>query len=147
MTTPAISYSSLKQGLERLAEEFPQRDMYGLAMTLICKYLPLLRQWLPQSLLGVTDSASKYWIEGRGAPEDLDAERVKCWTYLRGKGRNIDIKDNEDASIRALLTVLHPEPDNKDSVHDKFEWFAEMMDRIDNHSLQPRRPFWTRWTP
>jgi hypothetical protein len=75
--------------------------------------------------------AHRYWFEGAENDHELDAARIKCWDFLEAKGLDVDIKDNEDAAVRALLCVMYPDrvPD-EDFVQESFEWFFEMINRI-----------------
>jgi len=95
----------------------------------MCRCLEAARQWMPEFAGAYLDSASAFWLDGVADVQVLRTGRESCWEYLTAKGSGVDVRDKEDAAIRALICVLRSGYEVEDSV-ESFLWFADMFDRL-----------------
>jgi hypothetical protein len=119
--------------------KFEKREAHAVLMRFMCRCLEVIQDFLPAVGKAAFEKAKEYWLQGRGQACDLESARVDCWQYLDNKGRSIDIKDHEDAAMRAVLCVLYPHTESKDFSSETVEWFAEMLNRLGNYSNEVNR--------
>jgi hypothetical protein len=97
-------------------------------------YLTLMEDSLPAAAKKALAVSAKF-VAGEGNREDLVAERVACWAYLKSKGITWDFSNYENLAIRATLGPLCAEPNMGDpNVH--VEWFLHFADNIEDHSAE-----------
>lgn len=134
-----IDRVELEAYLTSASQHFSVCEAHTVLMRFLCRCLMLIRQLLPRVGREALDAANAFWLEGSGQAETLLAARVECWNYLDAKGRSVDIRDQEDAAMRALVCVLYAEPESDDFSAETVRWFADMFDRLGNYSNETRR--------
>jgi len=122
-----------------VTNRFNTQEAYTVFMRFMCHCLEAIQEFLPTVGKVAFEKAKEHWIEGIDHTNDLEALRIICWQYLDNKGGRIDIKDKEDASMRALLCVLHTKIENEDFSSDTIEWFTDMLDRLGDYSSEVER--------
>lgn len=134
-STAGINRTLLNDFVDRLCRAHPDpAEAHALLMQFLTDGVMLIGPFLPPVGENALGTAIRYWNSGAGSPKDLDAARVACWEFLDAKGSNVAIKDEEDAAMRALLCVLQPSPRKDAHPADVANWFANMLDRIDDYS-------------
>lgn len=131
-----IDRNRLEALLARVAERSDVREEHAILMRFMCRCLALVEQFLPEVGRNALYTARTFWLEGKGQAEDLLAAGVDCWKYLDAKGRGVEIQDQEDAAMRAVLCVLRAEPESDDFPADAVRWFASMFDRLGDYSSE-----------
>lgn len=129
-----IDRVELEAYLTKAAQCPDAREANAVLMRFMCRCLMLVHQLLPEVGRSALDVAKAFWLEGRGKAEALLGARVECWRYLDAKSSSTDIKDQEDAVMRAVICVLFTEPESEDFYPETVRWFANMFDRLGNYS-------------
>ncbi len=119
-----------------VTQNFGASEAHEIFTQFMCRCLPLIEQFLPEVGRSALGTARAYWLEGTGTPEGLSEARIRCWKYLDEKGRGSNIKDQEDAAMRAVICALYAEPESDDFWTDSVEWFANMLDRLGDYSSE-----------
>jgi hypothetical protein len=125
--------------LKNVKERFSAGDTHIILMKFMCRCLMLVPQFLPNVGRDTLALAKDFWLEGRGQAENLLAARIECWNYLDAKGRSVDVQDQEDAAMRALMCVLYVEPECDDFSAETVRWFASMIDLLGDYSIEMER--------
>lgn len=131
-----IDRARLEDYLENVAQRRNVAEAHTILMRFMCQGLLLVEQFLPEAGRDALDLATAFWLEGKGRAEDLLNARVSCWSYLDARGRSTEIRDQEDAAMRALICVLYAEPESDEFSTERVRWFAGMLDRLGDHSHQ-----------
>jgi hypothetical protein len=134
-----IDRNHLEDFVARVMQRFDDQDAHALFMRFMCHCLILVQKFLPEVGRKALASATLFWLEDKGQAEDLVAARVSCWEYLDAKGRSTEIKDKEDAAMRAIICVLYAEPDSADFSAETLRWFAEMLDQLGDYSSETKQ--------
>jgi hypothetical protein len=125
-----VDRDQLERYLAEVAQRFDLREEHESLMRFMCRCLPFVRRYLPEVGRKALDCASRFWLEGEGTAQDLVDAQVECWRYLDAKSYRPEIRDSDDAAMRAVVCVLCAEPDSEDFPSDSVRWFAEMLDRL-----------------
>lgn len=129
----------LETFLKNVTNRLSAGETHIFLMKFKCRCLVLVPQFLPKVGRDVLDMAEKFWLEGIGQADSLLAARVECWNYLDAKGSGCDIRDPEDAAMRALICVLYAEPESDDFSAETVRCFANMLDRLGDYSSEMER--------
>lgn len=122
-----IDSKSLDKFVRSATREHSPAEVERTFSIFMCRCLATIRDFLLRAGQDALELASSYWLEGKGEAAALDAANESCWKYLNAKGRGIDVLDNEDAAMRALICVLGNGDGVEDSVH-SLEWFVDMFE-------------------
>lgn len=131
-----IDGAQLETYLESVAQRVGIGEAHTILMPFMCRCLLLVQKFLPETGRDALNLATIFWLEGKGRAEDLLAARIRCWNYLEAKGRSTDIRDQEDAAMRAVICVLYAEPQADDFSAESVRWFADMFNRLGDHSRE-----------
>lgn len=131
-----IDRAQLEAYLASVEQRMGVGEAHTILMRFMCQCLLLVQQFLPEAGRDALDLATAFWLEGKGRAEDLLAARVSCWSYLDARGRSTDIRDQEDAAMRAVICVLYAEPESDEFSAETVRWFAGMFDRLGDHSRE-----------
>jgi hypothetical protein len=134
-----IERDPLEGYLTVVTQRFSVNEAHAVLMRFMCRCLMIVRQLLPEIGQRALDVAGAFWLEGKGQAADLLAARVDCWNYLDAKHRNSEIKDQEDAALRAVICVLYAEPESEDFSSETVRWFAALFDRLGNYSDETKQ--------
>jgi hypothetical protein len=134
-----IDDSQIDVYLRSIDGKYSRQQVHRVVMKIMCQCLELVKAFLPPVGQTVLDVAKAYWLNSEGDEKNLAAARVDCWEFLDQKGRGIEIKDSEDAAVRALLCVLNVEPTTEDFSTDSVRWFFAMMNRLGDYSTEVNR--------
>jgi hypothetical protein len=125
-----IDRDQLDAYLARVARRFELREEHETLMRFMCRCLVCVRQYLPDVGQQALDRARNFWLDGKGAAEDLFDAQDECWKYLDAKSYGSEIRNPDDAAMRAVVCVLSAEPDSEDFPSDSARFFADMLDRL-----------------
>lgn len=128
-----IDQIKLEVFLTEVTHRLDVDDSYPFLMRFMCRCLELIKEFLPEVGNDALETAKFFWLKGKGQENSLTEARIRCWNHLDAKGRSIEIKDKEDAAMRALLCVLYATPDSDDFALEAVHWFVSMLDKIGNY--------------
>lgn len=128
-----IDRAKLEDYLARVAQSYSADEAHAVLMRFMCRCLKLVQQFLPRVGRNALNLATAYWIDRKGQAETLLEARVECWNYLDAKGGSSEIRDQEDAAMRAAICLLYAEPESDDFSLETVRWFADMFDRLGNY--------------
>ena len=134
-----IDRVELETYLTKVTQCFGVEEAHAMLMRFLCRCLMLVQQFLPGVGRNALDAAKAFWLDGTGRGEGLLAARVECWNFLDAKGSSTDIRDREDAAMRAVICVLYAVPESEDFSAETVRWFAAMFDRLGNYSIETKR--------
>jgi len=134
-----IERGQLESYLTVVTQRFSVDEAHAVLMRFMCRCLMIIRPLLPEVGRTALDLAGGFWLEGKGQATDLLAARVNCWNYLDTKHRSVEIKDREDAALRAVICVLYVEPESEDFSVETVRWFATLFDRLGNYSVETQQ--------
>ncbi|MGN7919883.1 hypothetical protein [Lysobacter sp. 22409] len=129
-----IARNELEIYLAKVTQKFSATEVHMILMRFMCRCLLLAQGLLPETGRNALNSATTFWLDGQGRAADLLTARIDCWNYLDSKHRSTDIKDREDAAMRAVICVLYAEPQSDDFSAETVRWFADMFDRLGDYS-------------
>jgi hypothetical protein len=125
--------------LARVVHRFGSHEAHAIFARFMCRCLMLVEHMLPDVGRRALEVAKGFWLDGLRHSDSLLSARLDCWGYLDAKGHSIDVRDQEDAAIRALLCVLYAEPESDDFSTEAVRWFASMFDRLGDYSNETAR--------
>jgi len=134
-----IERDQLEDYLTAVTQRFSVDEAHAVLMRFMCRCLLIARQFLPEIGQKALDLAGEFWLEGKGQAADLLAARVDCWNYLDAKHRSAEIKDQEDAALRAVICVLYAEPESENFSPETVRWFAALFDCLGIYSDETRQ--------
>lgn len=134
-----IERNHLEGYLTIVTQRFGVDEAHAVLMRFMCRCLMIVRKFLPELGQRALDLAGMFWLEGKGQAADLLAARVDCWNYLDAKHRSAEIRDQEDAALRAVICVLYAEPESEDFSVETVRWFAGLFDRLGNYSDETKQ--------
>jgi len=134
-----IERDQLEGYLANVTQCFGVDEAHAVLMRFMCRCLMLVPEFLPEVGQKALDLAKMFWLEGKGQAEALLVARVDCWNYLDAKHRSSEIKDQEDAALRAVICVLYAEPESDDFSTETVRWFAVLFDRLGNYADETKQ--------
>jgi hypothetical protein len=126
-----IDENHLELYLTRVSRQFESHEVHAILMRFMCDCLVVVQQHLPEVAKSALNLARKFWFNKEGVGDDLLAARIDCWRYLDEKKRSIDIQDQEDFAMRAVICVLYDEPESEDFTAETVRWFSTLLNRLD----------------
>lgn len=134
-----IERNHLEGYLTIVTQHFSAGEAHVVLMRFMCRCLMIVRQFLPELGQKALDLAGMFWLEGKGQAADLLAARVDCWSYLDVKHRSAEIRDQEDAALRAVICVLYAEPESENFSAETVRWFAVLFDHLGSYTDETRQ--------
>jgi hypothetical protein len=129
-----IDKEKLEAYLTMVTRNHSKQEVHEILTRFMCRCLTLVEDMLPHIGRKAFQVAKSFWLDGLGHPNDLLSARVECWHYLDANNASINIRNQEDRIIRALLCVLYAEPESEDFSIETLHWFANLFDHLGNFS-------------
>ncbi len=102
-----LERNQLEGYLTIVMQRFSVDEAHAVLMRFMCRCLMIVRKFLPESW------TERRWTwrkcsgwRARDEAANLLASRVDCWNYLDAKHRSAEIRDQEDAALRAVTFVF-----------------------------------------